>query len=46
MKHPTGKLDDSAYFISNKFVEKIFDDVSQRQDRNKDVILLQIEKMQ
>ena len=33
---------DADYFVANQFVEKIFDDVSKKQDRNKDVILQQI----
>ena len=37
---------DAEYFVANQFVEKIFDDVSKKQDRNKDVILQQIQLME
>ena len=34
------------YFVSNIFVEKIFDDISRRQETNKAIILKQITKME
>jgi len=34
------------YFVSNIFVEKIFDDISRRQDANREMILRQITRME
>lgn len=36
----------AQYFVANNFVDKIFDDISRKQDRNKDVILSQIQQME
>lgn len=34
------------YFVSASFVDRIFDDIGKRQDRNRDLIMKQIKKME